>query len=57
MCGLTCAIALQREGVDVDVYEAAVECGSYVAHLCKIDLSSGQAKFGEIGAGIGLGKS
>ncbi|GJE99504.1 FAD/NAD(P)-binding domain-containing protein [Phanerochaete sordida] len=36
VCGLTCAVALLNEGVDVHVYEAA-------------------AKFGEIGAGIGLG--
>ncbi|EKM61811.1 uncharacterized protein PHACADRAFT_248683 [Phanerochaete carnosa HHB-10118-sp] len=38
VCGLTCAVALLREGVDVHVYEAA-------------------SKFGEIGAGIGLGRN
>ncbi|KAJ3523154.1 hypothetical protein NM688_g8773 [Phlebia brevispora] len=36
VCGLACAIALNKQGLEVDIYEAA-------------------AKFGEIGAGIGIG--
>jgi salicylate hydroxylase len=35
ICGLACAIALLREGVDVQVYEAAVsEIMQYGPHLC-----------------------
>lgn len=41
VCGLTCAITLQREGVDVDVYEAAVEWASCIRDWCTTDLSSG----------------
>lgn len=33
ICGLTLAIGLQRAGIDVDLYEAAVSCFSNQAHL------------------------
>ncbi|KAH7914736.1 hypothetical protein BJ138DRAFT_999357 [Hygrophoropsis aurantiaca] len=36
MCGLACAVALSRAGIQVDIYESA-------------------SKFGEVGAGVGLG--
>ncbi|KIP02135.1 hypothetical protein PHLGIDRAFT_112385 [Phlebiopsis gigantea 11061_1 CR5-6] len=38
VCGLTCAVALQKHGVDAQVYEAA-------------------SQFGEIGAGVDLGRN
>lgn len=57
VCGLTCAIALSQRGVRVDIFEAAV--GS-ISPLCcfKIFLINNktQSKFGEIGAGLGLGR-
>ena len=53
VCGLTCAVGLLKQGVDVHVYEAAV---SFLWPNIKPTLIRRQAKFGEVGAGIALGK-
>lgn len=52
VCGLTCAIALTREGVPVDVFESAVSITLFGYQLVLMSL---QPKFSEIGAGLGVG--
>ena len=55
VCGLTCAIALHQAGVPVQLFEAAV-CRTCISLLITHAKHHTQAKFGEIGAGIGVGK-
>ena len=56
VCGLTCAVALQRAGVSVQVFEAAVSIGTTsLAHLIAELIYNLQAVFSEIGAGLGVG--
>ena len=55
ICGLACALTLAKQGVTVQIYEAAV-CDVHCR--IRIELSGViQSAFGEIGAGIGIGTS
>ena len=52
--GLVCAAALAKRGVQVDIYEAKVSCTESRA-LAQLRYFVPQSKFGEIGAGVGIG--
>lgn len=51
--GLTCAIPLMQKGVDVHVYEAAVS--AQWLPMIAASQCTRQSRFGEIGAGLGVG--
>ena len=59
VCGLVCAVSLMKKGVDVQLYEASVRPNHFI--LCSLLMyfatipSPIQSKFGEVGAGVGLG--
>lgn len=59
VCGLVCAVSLMKAGVEVQLYEASVRHRYQLAHLKRALTSSvlapPQSKFGEVGAGVGLG--
>lgn len=55
VCGLTCAVALMKAGIDVQIYEAAVSLLSSPFVNAQLIQVISQAQFGEIGAGIGIG--
>ena len=56
VCGLTCALALAKFGIPVQVFEAAVRDESF-RDVCLDNELPLQSNFKEIGAGIGLGMS
>ena len=59
ICGVACSIALKKFGVDAHLYEAAV-CLFVVMFQDSLSLTLTfieQAKFGEVGAGLGVGTS
>ena len=54
--GLVCAIALQKAGVPVQLFEAAVSQFNSSSWLHAVFTNAHiQAAFGEIGAGLGVG--
>lgn len=57
VCGLTCAIGLAKNGVNVEVYEAAVSTIPFVHCGVMLTIAPEQPQFAEIGAGLGIGGS
>ena len=57
MCGLTLAIVLEKAGIRCDLFEAAV-CSHDFRLSAKpaTQVNVSKPKFGEVGAGVGLGE-
>lgn len=56
ICGLACAVALAKEGIHAEIFEAAVRIASLISlDFVLIDDGTTQPSFGEIGAGVGFG--